>query len=306
MNPQTQLYSAQTIGNIEPIEYMIPYPGTQAIIEGQIIKYGDKSIFSDYNLKNIEFYELIQKMANWLTEQGIKPKDNVVIEENAPLQSLLLLYGLWHMGAKGVFLENSNVKINKKLKAKRINFEIDFQKTLMSYPSVFIPKYKALLDETAIIMITVDKSIFLSHYSLLVNANSIQKALDLKSDMNFYCDLKANSTFWVVICAILPIYAMCTFTKKDPQYTFTYDEISQKQGYRLRKDLENIENFRVNDIALCIENSAVLAVKNNPIHLTDFKVKENELCIKGHSLMSGYLEEELMSFKDNYLIINNL
>jgi acyl-CoA synthetase (AMP-forming)/AMP-acid ligase II len=306
MNSKTQLYSAQTIGNIEPIEYMIPYPGTQAIIEGQIIKYGDKSIFSDYNLKNIEFYELIQKMANWLTEQGINPKDNVVIEENSSLHSLLLLYSLWHMGAKGVFLENSNVKINKKLNAKRINFEIDFQKTLMSYPSVFIPKYKALLDETAIIMITGAKSILLSHYSLLVNANSIQKALDLRSGMNFYCDLKANSTFWVVICAILPIYTMCPFTKKDPHYTFTYDEISQKQGYRLRKDLENIENFRVNDIALCIENSAVLAVKNNPIHLTDFKVKENELWIKGHSLMSGYLEEELMSFKDNYLIINNL
>ena len=306
MNLQTQLYSAQTIGNIEPIEYMIPYPGTQAIIEGQIIKYGDKSIFSDYNLKNIEFYELIQKMANWLTDQGINPNDNVVIEENSSLHSLLLLYSLWHMGAKGVFLENSNVKINKKLNAKRINFEIDFQKTLMSYPSVFIPKYKALLDETAIIMITGAKSIFLSHYSLLVNANSIQKALDLRSGMNFYCDLKANSTFWVVICAILPIYTMCPFTKKDPQCTFTYDEISQKQGYRLRKDLENIEDFKVNDIALCKENSAVLAVKNNPIHLTDFIVKENELWIKGHSLMSGYLEEELMSFKDNYLIINNL
>ena len=144
---------------------MIPYPGTQAIIEGQIIKYGDKSIFSDCNLKNIEFYELIQKMANWLTEQGINPKDNVVIEENSSLQSLLLLYGLWHMGAKGVFLENNNVKINNKLNAKRINFEIDFQKTLMSYPSIFIPKYKALLDETAIIMITGDKSIFLSPVS---------------------------------------------------------------------------------------------------------------------------------------------
>ena len=155
-------------------------------------------------------------------------------------------------------------------------------------------------------MITGDKSIFLSHYSLLVNANSIQKALDLRSGMNFYCDLKANSTFWVVICAILPIYTMCPFTKRDPQYTFTYDEISQKQGYRLRKDLENIEDFKVNDIALCKENSAVLAVKNNPIHLTDFIVKENEILIKGHSLMSGYLEEELMSFKDDYLIIRYL
>ncbi len=29
------LYRAQTIGNIEPIEYMIPYPNTQSLIEGQ-------------------------------------------------------------------------------------------------------------------------------------------------------------------------------------------------------------------------------------------------------------------------------
>jgi hypothetical protein len=305
MSPQAQLYNAQTIGNIEPIEYMIPYPGTQAIIEGQIIKYGDKSIFRDHNLKNIEFYELIQKTAYWLTEQGITPKDNVVIDEDSSLHSLLLLYGLWHMGAKGVFIDEGNIKIDKKLNAKRVKFEIDYKKTLMSYPSVFIPKYKALLNETAVIMITKKKSLFLSHYSLLVNANSIQKALNLKSGMNIYCDLKANTTFWVVICAILPIYTMCPFTKSDPHYTFTYNEISQEKGYQLRKDWENIEDFKVNEIALCEENSAVLAIKNNPIHLTDFIVKKNELWIKGHSLMNGYLEKELMTFKDNYLIINN-
>ena len=39
MQPNSPIYKAQTIGNIEPIEYMIPYPSTQAIIEGQIIKY---------------------------------------------------------------------------------------------------------------------------------------------------------------------------------------------------------------------------------------------------------------------------
>ena len=305
MNSQTQLYNAQTIGNIEPIEYMIPYPGTQAIIEGQIIKYGDKSIFSEHNLKNIEFYELIQKTAHWLTEQGISPKDNVIIEEHSSLRSLLLLYGLWHMGAKGVFLDENNVKINKKLNAKRIKFEINYKKTLMSYPSVFIPRYKALLNETAVVMITENKSLFLSHYSLLVNANSIQKALDLKSGMNIYCDLKANSTFWVVICAILPIYTMCPFTKNDPYYTFTYNEISPKKGYQLRKDWENMEDFEINEIALCKENSAVLAIKNKPIHLTDFIIKKNDLWIKGHSLMNGYLEKEFMVFKDNYLIVSN-
>ena len=61
MKSENQLYKAQTIGNIEPIEYMIPYPSTQAIIEGQVIKYGNEIVFEDYNLTNIQFYELIQK-----------------------------------------------------------------------------------------------------------------------------------------------------------------------------------------------------------------------------------------------------
>ena len=66
MKSKNQLYKAQTIGNIEPIEYMIPYPSTQAIIEGQVIKYGDEIVFEDYNLTNIQFYELIQKTSHWL------------------------------------------------------------------------------------------------------------------------------------------------------------------------------------------------------------------------------------------------
>ena len=35
-----QIYKAQCIGNVEPIEYMVPYPNLRALIEGQNIKYG--------------------------------------------------------------------------------------------------------------------------------------------------------------------------------------------------------------------------------------------------------------------------
>ena len=44
------LYRAQTIGNIEPIEYMIPYPNTQSLIEGQTIKFGEQIIYKDYGI----------------------------------------------------------------------------------------------------------------------------------------------------------------------------------------------------------------------------------------------------------------
>ena len=89
MKSKNQLYKAQTIGNIEPIEYMIPYPSTQSIIEGQVIKYGNEIVFEDYNLTNIQFFELIQKTSRWLHNQGISPKDNVVIKESSFLDSIL-------------------------------------------------------------------------------------------------------------------------------------------------------------------------------------------------------------------------
>ena len=52
MQPDSPIYKAQTIGNIEPIEYMIPYPSTQAIIEGQIIKYKNKNDEGKYGPDN--------------------------------------------------------------------------------------------------------------------------------------------------------------------------------------------------------------------------------------------------------------
>ena len=32
---EKKIYQAQTIGNVAPIEYMVPYPNTSALIEGQ-------------------------------------------------------------------------------------------------------------------------------------------------------------------------------------------------------------------------------------------------------------------------------
>ena len=41
-----RIYKAQCIGNIEPIEYMMPYPSMRSLIEGQVINN------SNYNLNN--------------------------------------------------------------------------------------------------------------------------------------------------------------------------------------------------------------------------------------------------------------
>ena len=303
MQPNSPIYKAQTIGNIEPIEYMIPYPSTQAIVEGQIIKYKNKKVFKDYGLTNIDFFNSIQRISNWLNDQGVLPKDKVVIDDNSFLNSILLLYGLWHIGAIAVFLEKENHSPKKKLNVKYLDYSGDLIKITESHSSHFIPKYKPLLNDDAVVVVSNDKTVFLSHYGLLVNANGLQKLLSLKQQQSFFCDIKPKTSFWVVICAILPIYAMATFTSKRPSILLTYDDIDIKDGFKLREDWVNIDNYEVNELALCKENSAVFALNNNPIHLTDYKIIEDELWLKGHSLMNGYFEKDKMVFKDDYLII---
>ena len=303
MQPNSPIYKAQTVGNIEPIEYMIPYPSTQAIIEGQIIKYKNEKVFKDYGLTNIDFFNSIQRTSNWLNDQGVLPKDKVVINDNSFLNSILLLYGLWHIGAIAVFLEKENHSPKNKLNAKCLDYSGDLIKVTESHSSHFIPKYKPLLNDHAVVVVSNDKTVFLSHYGLLVNANGLQKLLSLKQQQSFFCDIKPKTSFWVVICAILPIYAMATFTSKSPSILLTYDDINIKDGFKLRKDWVNINNYRANELALCKENSAVLTLNNIPIHLTEYKIIEDELWLKGHSLMNRYFEEDKMVFKDDYLII---
>ena len=193
MQPNSPIYKAQTVGNIEPIEYMIPYPSTQAIIEGQIIKYKNEKVFKDYGLTNIDFFNSIQRTSNWLNDQGVLPKDKVVINDNSFLNSILLLYGLWHIGAIAVFLEKENYSPKNKLNAKCLDYSGDLIKVTESHSSHFIPKYKPLLNDHAVVVVSNDKTVFLSHYGLLVNANGLQKLLNLKKQQSFFCCLLYTS-----------------------------------------------------------------------------------------------------------------
>ena len=42
---KNNIYKAQCIGNVEPIEYMIPYPSMRSLIEGQNIKYNNTDYY---------------------------------------------------------------------------------------------------------------------------------------------------------------------------------------------------------------------------------------------------------------------
>ena len=42
-----RIYNAQCLGNIEPVEYIVPYPNIFSLLEGENVKFGDNYLFLD-------------------------------------------------------------------------------------------------------------------------------------------------------------------------------------------------------------------------------------------------------------------
>ena len=297
------IYNAQCIGNVEPIEFMIPYPSMRSLIEGQNIKYSKQTIIGKPQLTNLDFYNYIQRTANWLESIGAKPKHPIIIPTLEYPQSEILLYGIWQLGAIAVI----NANLDHEKIANQLNDPIFISdKTslfneIKNFSEKYNPKYKPNLSEEALITFETGNGIKLSHYNLLVNANSIQKALNIESRTKIYCNLEPDSSAWAVFKAILPIYSGCTFDNENPDLSIS----TQDGDYLLRYDFQKLKKFSKNDIAICPENTAAISVGSNPIHLTDFYLNKNDLQIKGHSLMMGYLSQELnkSSFKKDGFFI---
>ena len=293
MNPdlKKRIYQAQCIGNVEPIEYMIPYPSTRSLIEGQNIKFAEQVIFEKSSITNLNFYELVQQTAHWLDSIGLKPKERIILSELEFPQTEVLLFGIWHLGAIGVIPANESLDSVKTICETNLMVKkgSDLFDAIKDYPTSFNPKYKPLLDDEALVTFEKVVGIRLSHYNLLVNTNSVQKAIDLRSRTRFSCDLKPKSSAWAVLKAILPIYCGCIYDEENPEI-----RISDSNGdFILRNDLENLSEFGENELAICPENAAILTKGKEALHLTEFHIKEGELEIHGHSVMMGYVDDAL-------------
>ena len=187
---EKQIYQAQCIGNVEPIEYMIPYPSMRSLIEGQNIKFAEQVIFEKLSITNLKFYELIQQTAHWLDSIGLKPKERIILTELDFPQTEILLFGIWHLGAIAVIPANESLGSVKKYCDTNLVIEsgINLFDAIKDLPTSFDPKYKPLLDNEALVTFEKSVGIRLSHYNLLVNTNSIQKVINLKSRTRFSCN----------------------------------------------------------------------------------------------------------------------
>ena len=300
---EKRIYQAQCIGNVEPIEYMIPYPSMRSLIEGQNIKFSEQVIIEDSSITNLKFYGLVQQTAHWLDSIGLKPRERIIISELEYPQAEILLYGIWHLGAIAVIPANMDVdRVKQKSDTSLlVDQGIDLFENIKDFPTKFEPKYKPLLNDEALVTFEKEQGIRLSHYNLLVNVNSIQKVLSIKSRTRYKSSLKPRSTGWVVFQAILPIYCGCIFDTVNPDFTIG----ETGNDFNLRYDLQNMSKFSKTDIAICPENSAGLSLEGLPVHLTDFSLKNGELKLQGHSVMMGYLDDSAneSSFRNNALYI---
>ena len=288
---KTKIYSAQCIGNVEPIEYMTPYPSMRSLIEGQTIKFSDQIMDEISNITNHDFFDLVMQTSNWLQSIGIEPKQRVIVPELEHLECQILLFGIWNMGCSAVFTQGQSIgKIEKRIvDAQTVRLNESLFDTIKTYPNKYLAKHKPLLGDEAVLSFEKESGIRLSHYNLLINVNGIQKAIGLKGRTRFHCDLRTGSICWIIFQAILPVHCGLIYNKINPELTIG----ESGKDYNLRHDLNNLSSFSSNDIAICIENTAALSINGGPIHLSDYDMLNDGIRIRGHSVMMGYLDDEI-------------
>ena len=195
------------------------------------------------------------------------------------------------MGCSAVFAQGKSIEnINKRIvDAQTVRLNESLFDTIKTYSNKYVAKHKPLLSDEAILSFEKESGIRLSHYNLLINVNGIEKAIGLKGKTSFHCDLRTGSICWIIFQAILPVYCGLIYNNKDPELTIG----ESGKDYNLRYDLNNLSGFSSNDIAICVENTAALSINGEPIHLSDYDMLDDGIRVRGHSVMMGYLDEEI-------------
>ena len=298
------IYKAQCIGNVEPIEYMVPYPNLRALIEGQNIKYGKKMVYADYGLSSDKIYRMAQQAANFFTSLGVNPNERIMIQSLPFPESEIAILGAWTLGSSLVFSSDDNygnaIKVAKP--SLIITEGMQFLEKINEQPDKFVPKIKAFLKDEAVVFWTGGNGIRLSHYNILVNTNGIQHAINLYEDQFFDIKIEANSMPWVILKVVLPLYSGAPISKDKADITFG----EKDADYIINYNWNSISNSLPNELNVCNENSGFISIGKKPIHLTEVNDLNKPTTVNGHSVMMGYLDknENKKVFKKGRLYIN--
>ena len=306
-NLEKRIYKAQCYGNVEPIEYMTPYPNLPALVEGQNVKYKDHLLYHDLDMTNEDFFKLVQKTTHWLKASGAKPKDRVLISGIQFPWAECIAFAVWTIGGTLVISNQDDYQTAKSLSKPKLTVQADInvEKEINAFDEQFEPEFNANLQDEALIYWANGKGIRLSHYNLLVNANGAQKKLDLFEQDTYLIQLKADSTAWVVLQAILPLYTGAGITSKNPKITISLPNQFNSTDYIVDFTWTNLKNTTPPRLFITPENTAVVSVGSSPVHMTKFELKNQNIYLSGHSVMMGYFDEEENEniFTDSSLVL---
>ena len=286
-----RIYQAQCLGNVQPIEHMVPYPNLRALVDGQNIKYGEKLVYADNKLTSDNIYSMAQQTANWLSSMGITPSDRILVEKLPFPQNEILAFGIWTLGASMILTGDNNIQEATKNASPSlfINNKLDYFEKIKKFPTAYNPDYKPLLADEAMVFWNNGKGIKLSHYNLLVNANGVQHAIDLFEDQTFYVDLEPKSMAWVILQVILPLYSGAPLTSKDPDIF-----LGEIEGdFLIKFDWAELKETTPPSLYILNENTAFISMNKTAIHLTGMNNSKKPTELTGHSIMMGYLDDKL-------------
>ena len=304
-----RIYNSQCLGNIEPVEYIVPYPNIFSLLEGENIKFGNNYLFLDQKITNDDFLTLINQASNWLRENKLGIKSRVLIENiDFPIAEIII-FAVWASG-NSVILSQEQIKKKDLAKVDPVmllnNTNCPSLEILKNYPSDFIPLFRPSLHHEALLFYKKKKFIQLSHYNLLVNTNGTCKHLDLRRGTTININLPSTSTAWIVLQLLLPLYAGIAISNNNPDITIGLDGQYDNADYIIKMNWNKISKEQ-NVIHIIEENTGILCIGDIPIHMTSIEISNSQISIKGHSIMMGYTDKRSNSkiFNNNSMIIKN-
>lgn len=300
------IYKAQCFGNVEPIEYMVPYPNLRSLTVGQCIKFSDNILYKDIGITNGSFLKSINKTANWLSKKRIKKNDRIFVTNILSPMLEILSYAIWSVGATLVIAnEEENDIAIKKTKPKLIIDTItEKDKLIINKQSEdFIETCITLLLDEAVIYFNNGNGIRLSHYNLLINTYGVQKHLNILHKDVLNIDVPLNTSASIVLKTVLPLYTGTAVSDKSANITFS---AKSDADYQVKFEWTKLCDTNPQCLYILPEATAVLTIGSEPLHLTSIKRKENNLYINGHSVMMGYLNDQdnQRVFRDGSLVIS--
>jgi len=299
------IYKAQCFGNVEPIEYMVPYPNLRALAVGQCIKFSNSILYQDLGLTNNSFLRSINKYTNWLSSKGIIKNDRVFVKTIPSPTMEIISYAIWSIGA--ILVISNETEIDRAINITKPKLIIDNipdkDKFIINEQfDEYIEISNTLLLDEAVIYFNNGDGIRLSHYNLLINTYGIQRHLDILHKDILKIDIPQNTTAGIVLKTILPLYTGTSISDKSANITFS---AKSDADYQVKFKWNDLIDTNPQSLYVLPETTAILAFGSTPNHIVSIIDGKDSFAINGHSVMMGYLDdnENTKVFKSGSLVI---